>query len=270
MKDDPRSAGTEKPQLDPPWANIRTDAEKAVAEVIVSHRVRKKVSGPLHKETVYGDTGEEVTNSNGTYRMFVTKKKVESLSRGEIEDIRDGGAREIIKNWIDEHGGDPKKSFESFPLRGEKGPEIRKVRLMLPQKMRAMVEFTTGYAATGNNHHIAIYRTATGNIDADVVSLHEAMKRLVQKLPIVKREKGDGQLILSLSLGDTFYVPDGDRKGYWNVKSISSNGQIFSKPINSADMSATGQWGPSPAPLIKANVQKVSIDPIGRIRKAND
>ena len=45
-----------KPRLDRPWETIRADAEKAVAEIIVSHRVRKKVSGPLHRGVVWGDT----------------------------------------------------------------------------------------------------------------------------------------------------------------------------------------------------------------------
>ena len=46
----------QRPLLQPPWETIRADAERAVTEIVVSHRVRKKISGQLHKETTYGDT----------------------------------------------------------------------------------------------------------------------------------------------------------------------------------------------------------------------
>jgi len=257
--------------VNPPWPSIRADAEAAVATIVVSHRVRKKVSGPLHKETNFGDTGEELTNSNGTYRLFVSKKKVETLSRGELDCIRDEGTRSIIKQWVDDHGGDPKKAFATYPLRGPNGPEIRKARLVAPQKLRAMAELKIGYASTGNNHHIAIYRMPDGKIEGAVISLMDAVKRVSRREPVVQRTGDDGRrLIISLSLGDTFYIPEGDRTGYWTVKSISGNGQVFCKPINNADASPAGVWGPSPAPLIKLSARKVSIDPIGRVRPAND
>lgn len=261
----------QRPQLPPPWPGIRRDAEQAVAGIIVSHRVRKKVSGPLHKETTYGDTGKDVTTSNGTYRLFVTTKSVTSLSKGEIEDIRDPRIRRIMAEWITAHGGDPKKAFATFPRVSETGPEIRKVRLTTPMKLRAVAPVTTGYAATGNNHHIAIYRTADGKLESEVVSLFDAVKRLGRREAVVRRTSSSGaRLLMSLSLGDTFVIPEGDRAGYWTVKTIAGNGQVFCKPLNVADTSSSGLWGPSPGPLIKLNARKVSVDPIGRVRPAND
>ncbi len=255
----------------PPWASIRADAERAVAEIIVSHRVRKKVSGPLHKETTYGDTRKDVTNSNGTYRLFVSRKPVASLTSSELDEIRDEKVREIVKAWVEAHGGEPKKAFATFPRLGENGAVIRKVRLTAPQKLRAMARLKTGFATTGNNHHIAIYRLADGKVEGVVVSLYEAVRRLALHQPVVQRSGEDGRkLVMTLSLGDTFQIPAGAKAGYWTVKSISGNGQIFSKLINNADPSAKELWGPSPAPLIKLSAKKLSIDPIGRIFQAND
>ncbi len=257
--------------MPPPWAAIRADAERAVSEIVVSHRVRKKVSGPLHKETTYGDTGADVTNSNGTYRLFVNRKPVASLTRGELDEIRDDKVRETVKVWVEAHGGDPKKAFATYPRLGGNGPEIRKVRLMAPQKLRAMAPLKTGFATTGNNHHIAIYRLPNGRIESAVVSLYEAIRRLALRQPVVQRKSEDGrELVMTLSLGDTFQIPAGERAGYWTVKSIAGNGQIFSKPINNADPSAKELWGPSPAALIKLGAKKLSVDPIGRIFPAND
>lgn len=267
-RDDGRA---EKPELPAPWSSIRADAAQAVDAIVVSHRVRKKVSGPLHKETTYGDTGEEVTTSNGTYRLFVTTKRLESLSKGELGDIRDRHVRDVVQQWVGGHGGDPKKAFASYPNISESGPEIRKVRLTTPMKLRAVASSTTGYAATGNNHHIAIYNLPDGKIEAEVVSLFEAGKRVARREPVVRKETSSGgRLLMSLSLGDTFCVPSGERAGYWAVKTIAANGQVFCKPVNDADNSSAGLWGPSPAPLAKLNPRKVAVDPIGRVRPAND
>ena len=38
---------------------IRADATHAIEEIVVSHRVRKKVSGPLHAEMPLGYTGQD-------------------------------------------------------------------------------------------------------------------------------------------------------------------------------------------------------------------
>ena len=86
-KDDPRAR---EPRLPPPWETIRRDAEEAVEKIVVSHRVRKKVSGPLHEETIYGNTGEKTMQKGSpTYHSFVTRKKVETLTKSELEKIRD-------------------------------------------------------------------------------------------------------------------------------------------------------------------------------------
>lgn len=268
QRDDPAAT---KPDLPAPWPTIRADAAQAVEAIVVSHRVRKKVSGPLHKETTYGDTGEDVTTSNGTYRLFVTTKPVGTLSFGELADIRDHVVRDRVTDWIEDHGGDPKKAFADYPVVGEVGPKIRKVRLTVPMKLRAVAPSTTGYAATGNNHHIAIYSMPGGKIEAEVVSLYEASRRVARRTPVVRKTTpSGGRLFMSLSLGDTFYIPMGERAGYWAVKTISANGQIFCKPIADADTSSAGLWGPSPSPLAKLNPRKVSVDPIGRVRPAND
>lgn len=255
----------------PPWMNFRADVERAVGEIIVSHRVRKKVSGPLHKETTYGDTREDITNSNGTYRFFVARKPLQSLTKGEIENIRDGGLRDIVAERAEAFGGDLKKAFAGKLERGPNGPDVYKVRLAAPQKLRAMAKLKTGYATMGNNHHIVFYRLPDGKVEGEVVSLYEATRRLARREPVVCRGDANGRAFaMSLSLGDTFFVPEGERSGYWTVKSISGNGQVFCKPINDADPGSKGLWGPSPAPLLKLGARKVSVDPIGRVRPAND
>ena len=137
--------------------------------------------------------------------------------------------REIVKAWIDRHGGDPKKAFANgYPKRGRKGPEIRKVRLLVKQQKNLMTKAATGYADKGNNHHIAIYRLPDGRADYDVVSLFEASERLARREPVVKRDRGDGsQFVMSLSQGDAVDLYQKRSLGISGSSTeLSANGQV--------------------------------------------
>lgn len=260
----------EKPHLPEPWPTIRHDAEAAANAIVVSHRVRKKVSGPLHLDTTYGDTGEDVVEGRKAYRLFVTRKPVERLTKGEIERIVDDRARMSVANWVSDHGGDPKKAFASFPLMSEGGPEIRRVRLRTKQQLSLMAEISTGYADLGSNHHLAIYRLADGQIDFEVVSLFETARRLAKKEPIVRRDRyGVGSIFLmSLATGDALYFPAGKMEGYWIVQGVWAAGPIVLR--RALDATGDSVVRPNAASIIRAGARKVSIDPIGRVRPAND
>ena len=278
-----KNPATRKPRLELPWETIRADAEKAVAGIIVSHRVRKKVSGPLHLGTIYGDTRENVVTNSETYRYFVTRKKVEELSKRELDEIRDEAVREIVQDWVDERGGDLKKAFPPYPKRGREGPEIRKVRLLKKQQLKLMAKTGTGYAELGSNNHMAIYRLPDGKVDFEVVSLFDAARRLVRREEVVRRKRDDGAcLIFSLSQGDVVEFLKGQEKGLWVVHSIASEGRPALARINDArpttDSEAHKQrmggkrkdFRPRLGGFMKRCPKKISVDPIGRIRPASD
>jgi len=265
-----RDNGTaQQPQLNPPWPTIRPDAEKAAMDIIISHRVRKKVSGPLHKDTVYGDTKRDITTKTGTYRLFVTRKSVSSLSKGEIEDICDDRVREIVARHVAQRGGDPKKAFPPYPTLGPDGPPIQKVRLTIRQQTNLMAPVSTGYADLGSNHHVAIFRQPDGKAAFEVVSLFEAARRLARREPVVSRKQDNGAIfVMSLAPGDTLEYAGGDKKGYWIVQGAWANGQIVIERANDAAHATTTR--PAPGALLKDRVRKISVDPIGRVRPAND
>lgn len=266
-KDDPQVAPFE---MRPPWPGIRAETARAVADIVVSHRVRRKVSGPLHKETVYGDTNEDVTTKSGVYRQFVTRKRVEALTKGEIAEIRDPRIREIIKDWVAGRGGDPKKAFPPYPRLGEDGPEIRRVRLTVKQQKSLMAPVSTGYADLGANHHIAIFGRPDGKVDFEVVSLFEAARRLARREPVVRRTRSDGAVfVTSLAPGEALHISAGTRRGLWVVTGVWGNGQIVVERLDDAIGATTTR--PAPGPLIlKDGAKKIAIDPIGRIRSGND
>ena len=269
-KDNPNPRIRE-PRLLPPWETIRDDAKKAVADIVVSHRVRKKVSGPLHKGLLYGDTREEETNEKEgiTYRRYVKRKKVEELSKGELADIRDESVRKIVKAWVDKRGGDPEKAFPPYPKRGRKGPEIRKVRVLKKQQIRLMAQVSTGYADLGNNHHMAIYRLPNSDVDFKVVSLLEASRRLARREPVVRRERGDGaRFLMSLSAGDALqFAKDGEER-VWIVESVWTSGVVVL--VHDNDAVGATRFRPNARSIVSKETVKLSIDPIGRVRPAND
>jgi CRISPR-associated endonuclease Csn1 len=255
--------------VDPPWAGVRADAERAIAAIVVSHRVRKKVSGPLHLETTYGDTGIDEKTKSGTYRLFVTRKPLERLSKTEIEDIVDDRLRDIVRAWVASHGGDPKKAFATKPRVSADGPEIRKVRLRSKQQLVLMAPSSTGYADAGQNHHIAIFRGADGKIVFEVVSLFEASRRLAKREPVVHRSNGGaGRFVMALAPGDTLHFPAGKMAGYWIVKGAWAAGPIVLWRAN--DAKGASVIRPVAASILRDGGRKIAVDPIGRIRPAND
>lgn len=279
-KDDPRSAGREKPSIPPPWEGIRADAQRAVDAVVVSHRVRKKVSGPLHLETVYGDSGQDVTTKSGTYREFVRRKKVEMLTRGEYDAIRDPHVRSVMKAWLEEGGGDPKKlDWKVYPRVSPGGAEIKSVRILVRQQVSLMAPVSTGYADLGSNHHIAVYRRPDGKCEFEVVSLFEAARRLANKESIVRRVRAGCTFVMSLAAGDMVQVPLQHQRARWKqddpikdghrvVQGVWASGVVVL--VDHRDPKGDSTWLPRGATFPNSGIVKVNVDPIGRIRPAND
>lgn len=275
-KDDPRRAKAEEPQLAQPWPSIREDAARAAEAIVVSHRVRKKVSGALHKETVYGDTKEDVTKQRKTYRMFVSRKALTGLSKGDLDDIRDPKVAEIVKAFVDSKGGNPQKiSFPPYPILRKGNPainepdvEIRKVRVLHKQQLSLMAETSTGFTDLDAKHHIEIYKTSDGKIESEVISLKEAARRLAKREPVIRRISSNRKFLMSLSKGEAVFIEAGPLQGIWIVASFESDGRAVLERHNDAISASRNRLVVNT--LMRASPRKVSVDPIGRIRSASD
>ena len=67
------------------------------------------------------------------------------------------------------------------------------------------------YVSTGNNHHVAIYRDAEGNLQEQVVSLLEAVTRVNLGLPVIDKDykRNEGWTFLfSMKRNECFVFPD--------------------------------------------------------------
>jgi CRISPR-associated endonuclease Csn1 len=270
QKDDP--SRPPPPALEPPFADVRTQAERKVADIVVSHRVRRKVSGPLHKDTTYGDAGPAEGTGGIAYRWFVTRKPVEALTKALLADDDawpDAHVRDRVRAWVDAHGGDPKKAFlNGYPTVSEGGAPIRKVRIRVKQQQKLMAPLKNGYADLGNNHHMAVFRHGDGRIETEIVSLFEAADRLRRHQPVIRKSLNGAPLVMSLAQGDTVSFSDGRLKGPWIVQGVWSAGPIVL--WRAEDATGSSVFRPTAASILKSGGQKVAVDPIGRIRPAGD
>ena len=240
------------------------DARTALSEVVVSHRTSRKVSGLLHRETVYGDTGEEETRRGSTYRTFVTRKPVDALTARERNtETRDAGVARLVRAWADRQGDE-----ETAPTLGS-GREVRRIRLRKQMRPDLMARVGTGYAELHNNHHLAVYRYADGRACHEVVSLLEAARRVARGEPVVRRARADGaEFVMSLAIGEALQLVRDGVRGVRVVKSVWGNGQLV--VVDHDDAAGATRFTPGANTLVSNGARKVAVDPIGRVRDAND
>ncbi|MBL8574216.1 MAG: type II CRISPR RNA-guided endonuclease Cas9 [Hyphomicrobiaceae bacterium] len=261
-----------EPELEPPFANVRQMAEAMIKDVVVSHRVRRKVSGPLHKGTTYGDAGKADGSGGIAYRWFVTRKPVETLKKPLLNNDDawpDSLIRDKVRAWVEARGGDPKKAFiRGFPTVSEGGPPIRKVRVRVKQQQKLMAKLKNGYADLGNNHHVVAFQSPDGSIETEIVSLFEAADRLRRRQPVISRQRDGVRFLMSLAQGDALLFPEGKNKGLWIVQGIWAPGRIVL--WRTEDATGTSVFRPTVTSIVKSGARKVSIDPVGRVRQAGD
>jgi len=150
----------------------------------------------------------------------------------------------------------------------ESGPEIKSVRLLIKQQIGLMAPVSTGYADLGSNHHIAIYQRPDGKTEFEVVSLFEASRRLAKREPVVTRNREGCRFVMSLAQGDCLEFAKAGWLGKWVVTGIWSDGRAVIANLNDSTGETTTR--PSANVLVKTNAKKLALDPIGRIRPAND
>jgi CRISPR-associated endonuclease Csn1 len=71
-------------------------------------------------------------------------------------------------------------------------------------------EIPNDFVSTGNNHHVAIYRDANGDLQEKVVSFYEAVHRINQGLPIIDKNFNldkDWQFLFTMKQNEYFVFP---------------------------------------------------------------
>lgn len=173
-----------------------------------------------------------------------------------IEKVEDTGVQRILKARLEEYNGDANAAFsnlEENPIwfNREKCIAIKSVKVKVLNNATAIHvkhdhkgevildkngnSIPCDFVNTGNNHHIAIFEDADGNLQEHVVSFFEVTERVRQHLPIVDRNYNSAngwKFLFSMKQDEYFVFPnlkdnfnpiDYDLKDKKNYSLISPN-----------------------------------------------
>ncbi len=266
-----------------PWPDFREELEEKIKHINVSHRVIRKVSGKLHKDTNYGITGKKDRKGQGIY---VYRKPLELLTKKMTSEIVDPVVKKIVQKRIESVGGDMKEAFAE-PLymktvKSNKKVPIKKVRIEDVSNNMIMLNDKDGNpyraVAPGNNHHIEIfeYKDKKGNLkrDGKVITLYEAVKRKRYNEHVIQRNHGaDKKFVCSLATNEMFMLElDDGSKVLHRVQKLIQDGRIVLRPHTYAGKVSDSDKPPLIQRRSVGTLKgcKVTVDPLGRIHRAND
>jgi CRISPR-associated endonuclease Csn1 len=272
--------------LPDPWPRFRETVIEAIKGINVSHRVQRRVSGALHEDTLYGPVRDKNIRGGLIQRPgeFVVRKPLESLTCSMIEDIRDPTIRDIVIARLNERkvsfgrgikGGIPKEVWTP-QLKMKSGVPIRKVRLIKRDETIQPIRAGTAFVKPGSTHHLCIFEwTENGKKkrEAIFVTMLEAIQRIRRKEPIISRvhpSRPNAHFVMSLSAGEAVVGPKGDGQLMIFSTAASTQGQVYFNRHTDARRSSDRQKIVVTANSMDRNARKVTVDPLGRIRWAND
>ncbi|MFH1924687.1 MAG: type II CRISPR RNA-guided endonuclease Cas9, partial [Planctomycetota bacterium] len=258
-----------------PWPSFRDDVEAAVSQISVSHRAERKVRGLLHEATFYGSTEQD--------GHWVSRKPVEALSSSEIEHIRDLGIQRIVVDRLREHGveyGRGKKIDAKVlaDLKMPSGVPIKKVRVVKPEATIQPIRQDTpneAYVKPGSTHHLCIFEfEEDGKMkrEAVFVTMLEAADRLKRREPVIQRQhpsRPDARFIMSLSRGEMVLADWKGEKKLLVFRTAASTTQQMTF-VEHTDARRSSDAKPHTCYPSTFAGRKVTVDPLGRVRWAND
>jgi len=134
------------------------------------------------------------------------------------------------------------------------------------------------YVKPGNNHHI-VYRSVSkkGRTQwvAEVVTMWDASTRACQGKPLVDQsDHGEKKFVMSLSIGEMFEIdsPEGERLlcavRKLNQRTKAAYYKIHTDARKAGDIDKDNLYL-LPSQMQARNARKVTIDPIGSVRRAD-
>ena len=271
-------------RVETPWPNFVDSVRPVIQGMLVSHRPEHKMSGALHKETLYGKP-----HSRDGLIYVNLRRRVEELSPSQVKEIADPAVRRAVEEKLAELGDDPKKfvpeNVDTLPFlvtnRGGHIP-IRKVRVCERKNLDALVKLKgSRFVQSDEIHHIELFVRRIGRKEVwehVPVTLMDAYSRHRQGLPIVERRLNDdpeAEFLFSLMKGDLVEMEVNKRRDVFRVKKFYSAGPIWFAHCNNAQQDKDQQrdstrWSKRPDALRLLKPRKVAIDALGRIHPAND
>ena len=273
-----------------PWEDFRQDVFNKLKTINVSTQVNRGISGPLHEESNYGPVYDKCGNKIES--QYVIRKDITALSSNEIEKIRDNQIKRLVKEKLEAAGLSwgrgknisPKQMAETLSdLKMPSGVPVRKVRILKDEKSMIPIRDcgNTVWVKPGNTHHLTLFEwiDESGNKkrDAVFVSMLEAKERNRDGLEMIDRKPpenhqtipADAQFIMSLGKGEMVLLEHNDQELLTVFKTAASTSKqlIFGLHTDARQSKELKKITRYPSTFIG---RKVTVDPLGRIRWAND
>ncbi len=167
-------------------------------------------------------------------RMFTIRKPISpdpKVMEQLIKKSVDKGVKNALERRLEQYNQDYKAAFSNIDenpiwLNEEKGIAVKSITIKgvneatpLHEKCNKDGAFITqngrrvpaDYVSTSNNHHVAIFEDADGNLQEHIVSFFEAMACVNQGLPVVdkhyNRELG-WKFLFTMKQNEYFVIPD--------------------------------------------------------------
>ncbi len=221
---------------------------------------------------------------------FVRRKSVEEIKNAKhLAKVRDEALRKVLAAHLRQQGVDPhgKGGYPKDAFKGENAPAMPSG---VPIKNVRMIENKTTlrppserrnfqWVQPGNNHHI-VYReqdSKKGVVwNGEVVTMMDTAIRGRSGQPLVDLtpETENGRFIMSLTLGELFEMDDKNgQRVLCVVRKLDGTGRMHYKPHADARPSSDiikDNLYISPKNMQARHARKVTVDPLGRIRRASD
>jgi CRISPR-associated endonuclease Csn1 len=265
--------------IDEPWNGFGLELARASEKINVSHKVLRKVKGALHKETNYW----KETNGLHTDKYITRKELNNKFTLDWAKKICDEKIKKLVMDRLAEYDNDAKKAFAEplyLPNDKDKQIPIRKVRVW--QSSSNMMQLRPNiWVEPGSNHHVEILKVKDKNgrnkQDGKLVTTFEAYKRKISGQPIIqKNQEPDKKFLMSLSQNELILLKlDNGSEVLHRTQKMSQTDESISiifRPHTYGGKLSDYDKPPliqrrSPSTLIG---RKVVVDPLGRIRWAND
>ncbi len=261
-----------------PYKNFKTEIEQKIAEIIVSHAGTQDdwTKGALHEETAYG----KVQTKEG--EQYTRRVHLKDLELTQIKKIADPKVKELVEERLYQYDNKTKEAFAQ-ELPHKNGNPIHSVRLL--ENPSNLIGISKGhpekkiykYYEAGGNHHLCIFENLeTGKKVEQLTTKFEAAQRKTKGKSIIQKEMKNCKFLMSLKINDMLSLEGVDSSGkdisgYYRVQMLSKGIIVLRQHTRSE----TGNTGEERKSLIqtgfntifKYNPQKISIDPIGQIKK---
>jgi CRISPR-associated endonuclease Csn1 len=284
-----RGEAAHRLKIDAPWNSFTTDVQRVVEVMVVSHRVDRRLSGPMHQETNYSSPIKDIRGSVASGDRRHLRCGLDDLSAKDVAAIVDPAVRHAVETRLAELGEtEPKVAFKgglNLPtMRHGDGRDvpIKKVRIRVGKTLDVVGKGTRSrYVAPGSNHHMAVLgpqRPKTPPSTLRVLTMIDAYRRKSRGEAIVQQDPASGEAIrCTIRSGDTVLL-NLDGATVPCVVSSVSDGLVELKTHTDARAATEIRKAGRDGGRLKFTergfkerfIRKLFIDPLGRDSPAHD